>query len=106
MKLEEALPWYREGRTIISCNNNEYCHCDPLDAKACDLGCAGARELLGEWTVKKEKRVVKRTVWLNIYDTGLTSSHNDRRVADSAAQGIPAHRITCVKVPFEYEVEE
>jgi hypothetical protein len=58
MKLEEALPAYREGKVIVSCSRYRYTKYDPCNR----ISRATDHELLGEWIVVEEpkpKRVVK-----------------------------------------------
>lgn len=54
MKLEEALPLYREGRTIISRDGDNYSNRD-VDGGML-IECAEEREMMGEWTVKEEPK--------------------------------------------------
>ena len=100
MKLEEALPLYREGKILMSCRGDQY-HIANFDSSY-TLATAVNDELLGEWTVKKEKRKVKRTVWINVYPE-YDQLHSSEKAANNCCSD---KRITCVETTIEYEVEE
>ena len=102
MKLEEALPAYREGKVIVSCRGfryrlgatAEYYDVYPLDE-------VSECEVLGEWTVEK----------MNVYPYGPYSTreradeYHQRRLR-IATDRIAADRVARVEFCSEYEVEE
>lgn len=54
MKLEEVLPAYREGKTIISHSDKLY-QKERRNGKTCKLAYADEDEFMGEWEIEKEK---------------------------------------------------
>jgi hypothetical protein len=69
MKLEEVLPAYREGKTIISEDN---IHCSITDDRLYALSVVTEKEILGEWKIKEEpKPKVKMWPALFCFDIGL-----------------------------------
>lgn len=52
MKLEEALPHYRDGKTIVSNDGSKY-NTNIFGDTLC-ITAAGETEILGEWTILEE----------------------------------------------------
>jgi hypothetical protein len=51
MKLEECLPLYREGKTLVSCLGNHYSTVGSEGLLLCQI--CSETELTGEWRVKQ-----------------------------------------------------